>query len=125
MPEGVNPLFEPLRRETDQTGLELRKSFQGKALRILSAESIVTKRVALAELSSEFELWRPKELTLGIERSTAGRFSFLGRKSQGFVGFLGSGRPTRCALCSKRDFWSASATFKVAPESAEKRSRTL
>ena len=125
MPEGVNPLFEPLRRETDQTGLELRKSFQGKALRILSAESIVTKRVALAELSSEFELWRPKELTLGIERSTAGRFSFLGRKSQGFVGFLGSGRPTRCVLCSKRDFWSASATFKVAPESAEKRSRTL
>jgi hypothetical protein len=54
------------------------------------------------ELSSEFELWRPKELTLGIERSTAGRFSFLGRKPQRFVGFLGSGRPTRCALCFQR-----------------------
>jgi hypothetical protein len=47
---GVNLLFEPLRRETDQTGLELRKSFQGKALRMSSAESIVTKRVAPVEL---------------------------------------------------------------------------
>jgi hypothetical protein len=42
-------MFVPLRSETDQTGLELRKSFLGKALRILSAESIVTKRVALVE----------------------------------------------------------------------------
>ena len=47
---GVNSLFEPLREETDQTGLELRKSLHRKALRISSAESIVTKRVALAEL---------------------------------------------------------------------------
>ena len=46
---GVNSLFEPLREETDQTGLELRKSLHRKALRISSAESIVTKRVALAE----------------------------------------------------------------------------
>jgi|688.fasta_scaffold188900_4 hypothetical protein len=45
----VNLMFVPLRSETDQTGLELRKSFLGKALRILSAESIVTKRVALVE----------------------------------------------------------------------------
>ena len=48
---GVNSLFEPLREETDQTGLELRKSLHRKALRIASAESIVTKRVALADLS--------------------------------------------------------------------------
>ena len=118
-------MFVPLRTKTDRTGLELRKSLQCKALRSSSAESIVTKRVALGELSSEFELWRPKELTPGVERSTAGRFSFLGRKSQRFVGLLGSGRPTRCDLCSKRDFWSASATFKVALESAEKRVRTV
>jgi hypothetical protein len=42
-------MFEPLRSETDQTGLELRKSFPGKGLRSSSAESIVTKRVALGE----------------------------------------------------------------------------
>ena len=36
----------------DQAGLELRKSLQFKALRISSAESIVTKRVALAEVCS-------------------------------------------------------------------------
>ena len=96
--------------------------FEGFKARVSRVSS---KRVALGELSSEFELWRPKELTPGVERSTAGRFSFLGRKSQRFVGFLGSGRPTRCDLCSKRDFWSASETFKVAPESAENRSRTL
>ena len=77
------------------------------------------------ELSSEFELWRPKELTPGVERSTAGRFSFLGRKSQGFASFSRPGHTTRCALCSKRDFPSASATIKDAPESAEKRFRTL
>ena len=46
---GVNPLLVPLRQETDRTGLELRKSLHCKALRISSAESIVTKRVALAE----------------------------------------------------------------------------
>lgn len=45
----VNSLFEPLREETDQAGLELRKSLHRKALRISSAESIVTKRVALGE----------------------------------------------------------------------------
>jgi len=44
------------RRETDRAGLEIRKSFQVKGLRMSSAESIVTKRVALAELSSKFEL---------------------------------------------------------------------
>ena len=82
-------------------------------------------RALLRELSSKIELWRPKELTLGIERSTAGRFLFLGMKSQGFASFSRPGHTTRCALCSKRDFRSASATFKVAPESAEKRSRTL
>ncbi len=47
-------MFEPLRKQTDHTGLELRKFFRRKALRILSAESIVTKRVALGELSSKF-----------------------------------------------------------------------
>ena len=67
-------------------------------------ESIVTKRVAIVEFSSEFELWRPKELTLGIERSTAGRFSFLGRKSRGFASFSRPGPTTRGVLCSKRDF---------------------
>jgi hypothetical protein len=77
------------------------------------------------ELSSEFELWRPKDLTPGVERSTAGRFLFLSRKSKGFASFPRPGHTTRCALCSKRDFRSASATFKVAPESAENRSRTL
>ena len=117
--------FEPAFPRLNRTGLELRKSLLLIALGISGKESLVTKRVAIGKLSSEFELWRPKELTLGIERSTAGRFSFLGRKSQGFVSFLGSGRPTRFDLCSKRDFRSASATFKVAPESAEKRSRTL
>ena len=79
----------------------------------------------LGELSSEFELWRPKELTLGIERSTAERFSFIRRKTQRIASFSRPGHTTRCALCSKRDFWSASETFKVALESAEKRSRTL
>ena len=49
---GVNSLFEPLRVETDQTGLELRKSLHCKALRTSSAESIVTKRVALGEEAS-------------------------------------------------------------------------
>jgi hypothetical protein len=45
----VNLMFVPLCSETDQTGLEIRKSLQRKALRIPSAESIVTKRVTLAE----------------------------------------------------------------------------
>jgi hypothetical protein len=49
-----NLQFEPLREQTDRMGLELRKSLLCKALRISSAESIVTKRVALAELSSKF-----------------------------------------------------------------------
>jgi hypothetical protein len=102
-----------------------RKSLHVRCLWRISKESVVTKRVAHGELSSEFELWRPKELTPGIERSTAGRFSFLGRKSQGFASFSRPGPTTRCALCSKKDFWSASATFKVALESAENRSRTL
>jgi hypothetical protein len=54
--EGVNSKFVPLREKTDRTGLELRKSLQCKALRNSSAESIVTKRVALGEpfKSSEF-----------------------------------------------------------------------
>ena len=117
--------FETAFPKRDRTGLELRKSNALNVLRFLGRESIVTKRVALGELSSEFELWRPKELTPGIERSTAGRFSFLGRKSQGFASFSRPGPTTRCALCSKKDFWSASATFKVALESAENRSRTL
>lgn len=52
----VNPMFVPLREETDRTGLELRKSLRCKALRISSAESIVTKRVAHGEpfKSSEY-----------------------------------------------------------------------
>jgi hypothetical protein len=52
----VNSKFEPLRTKTDRMGLGIRKSLRRKALRILSAESIVTKRVALAEpfKSSEF-----------------------------------------------------------------------
>jgi hypothetical protein len=33
--------------------------------------------VSFEELSSEFELWRPRVSTLGIERSTAGRVSFI------------------------------------------------
>lgn len=91
--------FEPGISKRDRKGLELRKSMRSNTLRLPGKESIVTKRVSLGELSSELELWRPKDLTPGVERSTAGRFSFLGRKSQRFVGFLGSGRPTRCALC--------------------------
>jgi hypothetical protein len=43
----VNSMFVPLREKTDRMGLELRKSLCGKALRIFSTESIVTKRVAL------------------------------------------------------------------------------
>ncbi len=39
-----NSELEPLRTKQDRTGLELRKSLHGKALRILSAESVVTKR---------------------------------------------------------------------------------
>jgi hypothetical protein len=48
-------MFVPLRirTKTDRTGLELRKSLQCKDLRSSSAESIVTKRVALGELSSK------------------------------------------------------------------------
>ena len=91
--------FKPAFPKRDRTGLEGRKSLLSNTLRLQGKESVVTKRVALGELSSELELWRPKDLTPGVERSTAGRFSFLGRKSQRFVGFLGSGRPTRCALC--------------------------
>jgi len=44
-------MFVPLRTKTDRTGLELRKSLQCKDLRSSSAESIVTKRVALGELA--------------------------------------------------------------------------
>ena len=53
---GVAPELVSLRHETDRMGLELRKSLLCKALRISSAESIVTKRVALGEpfKSSEF-----------------------------------------------------------------------
>jgi hypothetical protein len=47
---GVNLMFVPLRSETYQTGLEIRKPFLVKGLRMSSAESIVTKRVALGEL---------------------------------------------------------------------------
>ena len=39
------------------------------------------------ELKSEFELWYPKELTPGVERSTAGRFSFLPTFSKAFATF--------------------------------------
>ena len=39
-------------------------------------------RALLRELSSKIELWRPKELTPGVERSTAGRFLFLGSYSR-------------------------------------------
>ena len=46
-------MFVPLRTKTDRTGLELRKSLQCKALRISSAESIVTKRIALGEVAFE------------------------------------------------------------------------
>ncbi len=49
-PERVNPRFVPLREQTDRTGLEIRKSLQCNALRISTAESIVTKGVALGEL---------------------------------------------------------------------------
>ena len=117
--------FEPAFPKRDRTGLEPRKSILYSALRFRGKESIVTKRVAIGELSSEFELWRPKELTLGIERSMVERFSFLGKKPQGFASFSSSGPITHCDLCSKRDFWSASATFKVALESAKNRARTL
>ena len=117
--------FEPGISKRDLTALELRKSLLLRDLGISGKESIVTKRVALGELSSKFELWRPKDLTPGVERSTAGSFSFLGSKSQGFAIFSSSGPTTRCDLCSKRDFRSASATFKFAPQSAKNRSGTL
>jgi hypothetical protein len=77
-------------------------------------------RVLIGELSSEFELWQPKELALGIDRSTAGRFSFLGRKSGGFVGFWGS-RPTDCwDLCSTGRFPECECNLQGCARECEK-----
>jgi hypothetical protein len=84
---GVNPLFEPLRRETDQTGLELRKSFQGKDLRILSAESIVTKRVALAELKFQARNEPPYWLTQNAVSLSLRRFAFTSSLCKGLRRF--------------------------------------
>lgn len=53
-------MFAPLREETDRTGLEIRKPFLAKGLRISNAESIVTKRVALGELTSGVYVFTPK-----------------------------------------------------------------
>jgi hypothetical protein len=72
----VNPQFEPLRKKTDQTGLELRKSLRCKALRILSAESIVTKRVALAELFLVANFSATRQLTHNAESESFLRFAF-------------------------------------------------
>ncbi len=52
--------------KTDRTGLEIRKSFAAKGLRMSSAESIVTKRVALAELFTSSE--HPRLRSLGTSR---------------------------------------------------------
>ena len=48
--------FEPAFPSLNRTGLELRKSLLIIALRISGKESIVTKRVALGELASKYEL---------------------------------------------------------------------
>lgn len=55
-------------------------------------------RVYVGELSSKFELWRPKDLTPGVERSTAGRFSFLPSFSRVSYAFRGS--PAQTAALS-------------------------
>jgi hypothetical protein len=46
--------FETAFPKRDRTGLELRKSNALNVLRFLGRESIVTKRVALGEFSSEY-----------------------------------------------------------------------
>jgi hypothetical protein len=40
-------------------------------------ERLIAESVRIGELASKYELWRPKDLTPGVEKSTAGRFSFL------------------------------------------------
>ena len=70
-------MFEPLRRETDRAGLEIRKSFQVKGLRMSSAESIVTKRVALAELRFLARNEPVNQLTQKAESDRSRLFAFL------------------------------------------------
>jgi hypothetical protein len=58
-------------------GLEFRKSFPGKALRISSAESIVTKRVALGELSVFLRENKTQQSTENAESHPSRRFLFF------------------------------------------------
>jgi hypothetical protein len=83
-------LFEPLRRETDRAGLEIRKSFQVKGLRMSSAESIVTKRVALAELKFQARKEPPYWLTQNAVSPSLRRFAFIPSLFKGLCRF-GSG----------------------------------
>ena len=57
-------------------------------------------RVQPRELASKSELWRPKDLTPGVERSTAGRFSFPPSLSRVFYAFRGSpAQSTAISVC--------------------------
>ena len=46
-------------------------------------------RVLIGELSSEFELWQPKELTLGIDKIDRRAFFVSRQEIRGICGFLG------------------------------------
>jgi len=68
--------FEPGISKRDRTGLELRKSMLSNTLRLPGKESIVTKRVALGELSL-FLRKKRRKVNAGRREIDARRFSFL------------------------------------------------
>jgi hypothetical protein len=64
-------------KKSDQTGLELRKSMWRLALRISSAESIVTKRVALGE-GGRVGFWTVLTGLTGLTPDVVDEFDRLG-----------------------------------------------